>query len=116
MSFEKWKIIFLFNFCFFVFILFCPHFVIARRISSVQRRRKDIRGEAPCGDTKAYCTLREEEEGGNEERKRDGGVGCKWMIFIINELNMRRQWQRKKSSGEEEGGRVSAGELGYESD
>lgn len=53
---------------------------------------------------------------GRRERKREWGASCKWIIFIINELNMRRQQQRKKSSGEEEGERVSAGELGYESD
>lgn len=46
------------------------------------------------------------------------GAGCKWMIFIINELNMRRQWRRRKRRGSRgrKGIRLSAGEPGYESD
>lgn len=80
---------------------------------------RDISGEAPCGGTKAYRTLREEEE--EEEGVVEGAgrrAGCKWMIFIINELNMRRQRRRRKRRGSSgrKGIRLSAGEPGYESD
>lgn len=78
---------------------------------------RDISGEVPCGGTKAYRTLREEEEEGVVEGA-GRGAGCKWMIFIINELNMRRQRRRRKRRGStgRKGIRLSAGEPGYESD